>query len=59
MVYVDFEDAAVFELFGFAQDGFDGDCVAVGFGVYDVFDLTFTVEEYVKFAHVGISPFRR
>lgn len=57
MVYVDFEDAAVLELFRFAEDALDGDGVAVGFCVDDVCGLAFAVEEYVEFAHGGFLRF--
>jgi hypothetical protein len=50
-VYVDFDDSAVLEFFGFAQYVLDGDGVFVSFGVDDVFPLGFSVEDNVEFAH--------
>ena len=51
MGYVDFGDFTVLELFCFAENVFDGDCVFVCFCVDYVLEDGFSVEDDVEFAH--------
>ena len=50
-VNVNFKDFVALVFFGFAQNVLDCDIVAVHFSIDDVFELDFSVYDYVKFTH--------